>query len=320
MIAALNHNRIVPAALAQRRLRPGWWALSIVVTVAGLGVALTQIDATALQATATRISLSQLALILLVMTAGAMLASIRLKFIAADVGRGLSLRESVAAMSIGQIAGAILFQFFGQIAARSAYLAPRGVPVPASIVIAVYERLIAFVVSLSLAVAGGWFLFGRVFPDVTHGGDQFIKILAGIVVAVLAGAVFAWGRLAIDSIRPYASRRTAFVVTRNIALTLGIQLTTAAAYVLAVRSFIPAIDLLDVVAASTVVMFAASLPISLAGWGVRELSAVLALSVVGVPSVAALAVSVIVGAISLLVVLVLAVVAVVMLRDTRGTP
>ena len=221
-------------------------------------------------------------------------------------------------MSIGQIAGAVLFQFFGQLAARGAFLAPRGISMPTNVVIALYERLIAFSVSLGLAVAGGWFLFGRVFLDTKQGGDHLLKIFGGMVIAVLAGAIVAWGRSALEAVRPFASRRTALVVARNIALTLGVQLSTSAAYVLAVKSFVPAVDTLDAIAASAVVMFAASLPISLAGWGVRELSAVLALSFIGVPSVAALAVSLVVGAVSLLVVVVLAAAAVMVLSDMRA--
>jgi hypothetical protein len=49
-------------------------------------------------------------------------------------------------------------------------------------------------------------------------------------------------------------------------------------------------------------MLAAALPISLAGWGVRELSAVFALGVVGVPTDAALIVAILIGITSLLVI------------------
>jgi O-antigen ligase len=53
-------------------------------------------------------------------------------------------------------------------------------------------------------------------------------------------------------------------------------------------------------------MFAASLPISLAGWGIRELSAVLALGTVGVSPSAAILTAVSVGALSLFVLVLLA--------------
>src|SRR3546814_9484929 len=59
-------------------------------------------------------------------------------------------------------------------------------------------------------------------------------------------------------------------------------------------------------AASAVVMFAASLPISFAGWGVREISAVFALGTVGVEPAAALVTAVLIGIGSLSVVAILA--------------
>src|SRR5262249_5990126 len=49
------------------------------------------------------------------------------------------------------------------------------------------------------------------------------------------------------------------------------------------------------------VMFAAGLPVSWAGWGLREFGAVYALSAIGVPGEAAVVVAVVVGAASLLI-------------------
>jgi hypothetical protein len=57
--------------------------------------------------------------------------------------------------------------------------------------------------------------------------------------------------------------------------------------------------LLDLAAASALVMFAASIPISFAGWGVREMSAVAALGAVGMPGDASLTVAIVVGMLSL---------------------
>ncbi len=58
-----------------------------------------------------------------------------------------------------------------------------------------------------------------------------------------------------------------------------------AAYVIAAHALSPHIPIADLVAASAVVMFAASVPISLAGWGVRELSAIVALGAIGMSSI-----------------------------------
>jgi hypothetical protein len=72
------------------------------------------------------------------------------------------------------------------------------------------------------------------------------------------------------------------------------------AYVLASHALSPQTPIAGLVATSAIVMFAASVPISLAGWGVREMSAVVALGAIGVAPQAAFLAAVIVGAGSML--------------------
>jgi hypothetical protein len=79
---------------------------------------------------------------------------------------------------------------------------------------------------------------------------------------------------------------------------IGMHLTTLAAYVSLGHVFAPSIAIVDLVAASLVVMFAAALPISFAGWGVREVSAVYAYGTIGIGADQALATSILVGALS----------------------
>jgi hypothetical protein len=74
-----------------------------------------------------------------------------------------------------------------------------------------------------------------------------------------------------------------------------IQATTMAAYVTAATSLSASTSLVNLIAASTLVMFAASVPISLAGWGLREVSAVYALGAIGVPFQVSLVVALLIG-------------------------
>ncbi len=55
-------------------------------------------------------------------------------------------------------------------------------------------------------------------------------------------------------------------------------------------------------------MFAASIPISFAGWGVREMSAVAALGVIGMPTDGALTIAVLIGLLSIVIAALLALV------------
>ena len=75
------------------------------------------------------------------------------------------------------------------------------------------------------------------------------------------------------------------------------------AYVVLVWAFVPDIDLTKLAAAIVIVMFVAGLPISWAGWGLREFSAVYAFNAIGVPNEAAVIVAEVVGMVTLLIAL-----------------
>ena len=83
----------------------------------------------------------------------------------------------------------------------------------------------------------------------------------------------------------------------GLVLTLLVQIPVMVAYVVATHALAPAIGIDDLIAASTIVMFAASVPISFAGWGVRESALVMAFSYAGLPAADGLVVSVLLGAV-----------------------
>ena len=56
------------------------------------------------------------------------LSAWRLKLIAQDLGYRLSIRDSIAALSLGLLAGTMFFQLIGQLMARGALLSRRGMP------------------------------------------------------------------------------------------------------------------------------------------------------------------------------------------------
>lgn len=296
--------------------------LTILVSVslaAGL-IAISQVGVDGLGTTLSRIPITVLLTVAALMLAGALIATLRLYFIARDLGWNLSAKDALLALSVGQVASAASVQFFGQIVARSAILAPRGLSAPVNIAIVIYERLAAVGVSATLAAIGAWYLFGRITVDFRSGGDQFLFIAAGILSAVLSGAVFGWGSLAFRSMRGKVTARSMLSFARSALLTLIIQLFTAGAYVVLASALSPDTALTDLFAASLVVMFAASLPISFAGWGVRELSAVVALSAIGVGSSAAMATAITVGIVALLTVVAIAAFAVMLPRSKSHPP
>src|SRR5690349_17337755 len=152
------------------------------------------VDLRALAEAAGRLPVSTLIWVVLLMLAGALLASVRLAFIAADLGYRMRAVDAIAALSLGQLAGAVFFQLVGQLIARSALLARRGVPVAGTVAVTGYERLLALAVALALGVAGGWFIFGHITLDLQAGGAFFLRFVAGAICAVVGSALLGWWR------------------------------------------------------------------------------------------------------------------------------
>ena len=272
------------------------------VTASALLAALSQIDFSGLAEAAAGLDFQPIAWATAALALGAALASLRLWLIARDLGYPMRLRDAVAALSLGQVAGSLFFQIVGQTIARGAFLSRRGVPLAGTLVMTGYERLTALAVSLTLAAAGAWFLFGRITLDIAAGGAEFVRLAVGLVLTFSACAIFVWGSDLAPILRRTDGSGTTGRVVRLLALSIAIQLSTMAAYICIARALAPRIGTADIAAAAAVVMLAAALPVSLAGWGIRELSAIYALGVIGLSKEASLVVALVVGCAALAVV------------------
>lgn len=278
-------------------------AFSLALLVVALYFVLGRVESGSLYASFDKLPVSAFLFAGVALTMGALLASTRIKLIARDFGFHLSWAEAGAALGLGQLGGAAFFQVAGQLIARGGYLSRRGLPLGATVIMVGYEKFLALGVSLVLAAVGAWHLFGRLALDIEQGGDELLKLAAGLILATLAGAWFGWHKALPTRIVGLISASAIRRVSRNAVLSLIIQLATMLAYLVIVRALAADIPLPDLASAIAVVMLTASLPISFAGWGVRELSAVLALSAIGVPPAAALLTAIIIGVGSLLVVM-----------------
>jgi uncharacterized membrane protein YbhN (UPF0104 family) len=248
--------------------KPKWLTLvMLAVTFGALAAAFAQTDIEGLFPTLKRVSPAIVVLAALSLLTGALLAVLRLWVIASDIGHRLSIRDTMLALSVGQLAGAATVQFFGHIVARTALLSRRGVTTSVNIAIASYERLIAVAVAFTLAVAGASYLFGNLALNLRAGGAQLLFVGAGIICAFTASALLGWGAVAFHQLREHFHSRFILSLARTAIITFFIQISTAAAYVIVAASLSPQTPLIELGAASLVVMFAASLPISFAGWG-----------------------------------------------------
>jgi len=256
------------------------------------------------------LSVGALGAILFALFANAFAAVLRFKIIAGEIEHPISFRRSMAVVSAGSLAGAVFFQIAGQLMARGVIAGRGGIPFAAVVVITAYERFTAAIVSALFALGGAFFIFGSVYLDRSSGGAELLKIMAGLIAATTAGALMGYGRMAVRTITPLLTRHFVQRCLTIIGLTLLVQIPMQTAYVMAAHTLSPQTSIANLVAASAIVMFATSVPISLAGWGMREMSAVVGLGAIGVPAHAALTAAVLIGVGSLLVVGVLAAVSV----------
>lgn len=230
--------------------------------------------------------------------AGLLISCLRYHWALAALGLGVPLKVAFQANLIGIVGGLMFFQMLGQTLARTLMLARTGIGGAAVLLANVYERVTAVLSLAMLALFGLIYLYRGVTVDII-GAASLVK-LGGVLVVTSSVVAATAARRIVRLFSMKLARLPALGGISKVGLcSIGMHLTTLAAYVALGHAFAPTIEIIDLAAASLVVMFAAALPISFAGWGIRELSAVFAYGAIGISADQALATSVLVGALSL---------------------
>jgi hypothetical protein len=232
---------------------------------------------------------------------GTMLACVRYAQVLKALGVPVPLRLAVRANLLGIVGGLLFFQIVGQTLARSAVLARQGVEGPAVLVANIMERITALIWLTALAGVSFLYMFGGSAFATLSTQQGLVKFLLTLAAALAVASV-----VTRRVIRPMLRGvRTRLLTGSGVSvgvLSFLVHQATLVAYVSLTSALAPDKSLLDIAAASAVVMFAASMPISFAGWGVRELSAVFVYQSIGIPVAEALTISVTVGLLSFAVV------------------
>lgn len=209
---------------------------------------------------------------------------------------------SLRAGAAGLVSSLFVFNLFGTILGRHYTLQAHGVSAPAVVLVSGYERFVMALVGLVLAAFGFHFLFGA---EAVRSAFARTPLLPAAIVLPLALALsFAIARpqremaLLRRLLAPAALARAGAIA----GITLAANVTVFAAYALAVRGLAPQVSWEGGLAAAAIVTLAASLPLSVNGWGIRELASVYAFGALGVGSAQAVAASVLIGLCSTLVV------------------
>lgn len=244
-----------------------------------------------------------LASILVLLLGNLFLVSFRYWRVLAHFGVAVPWKVASRACIAGYIAGLVVISLFGQVMGRQTVMQNFGVQPVLNASLAAYERALLALISGLLGVLGGFYLLGS---SVIAGFFQRISLIE-IVIAALGGvALSLWlGRSRFEAklSRQMFSRANFARVMLIAGLTLAAQLLMLSCFVLGILVVSPDIPVASLFAAAAIISLAASLPITVNGWGVRELAAVYVLGKLGVPAADAVAVSVLIGLCSMLIIL-----------------
>lgn len=207
------------------------------------------------------------------------------------VSWGTALRATV----MGQIASLVALPLVGQIVGRHRYLVRFGLPSSLNAVIAGYERGATALVSLTCALCASVYLSQSISGlESVAFSTTLGTILIGVWASISVGTAVQ-ERILIAKVMRYSVFADFFEV---LCITLLSYCATIVCFVVAFRSIAPQLDYGQLMAIAAVVSFAASLPISVGGWGLREIASVFMLGKFGVSADAAMAASVVVGLVS----------------------
>lgn len=210
---------------------------------------------------------------------------------------GITLPWSVAlrANIAGNVGGVFVLSLVGHVMGRQLVLQRFGVHPVVTSSLAAYERALLAVVSGVLGTLGAIYLLGQ---SAVAGFFEQIAI-AQIVIAAGAGVVLSlWlgGSKFENRLTGRLFLRDNLVRVMSIAgLTLAGQLLMLGCFVVGTLAVSQDLPLPSLFAASALISLAASMPITIGGWGVREVAAVYVLGHLGVAAADALTVSVATG-------------------------
>ena len=244
--------------------------------------------------------------ILLLFLINLFVVSFRFWRVLAHFGIALPWKVASRASISGHVAGLFMISLFGQVMGRQAVLRNFGVQPVVMSALAAYERAILAIVSAILCGFAAIYLLEHQavaeFMERISLGEVFL-------VAVGSGLLSFWlGSSHFEA--KFATQALSWCNLKRIAEVTGITLlgviVTQLSFVFGIMAVGPSIDFPHLFAATAIISFAAAMPISVGGWGVREMAAVYVLGLLDVPAADAITVSIMVGLCSTLIIILIA--------------
>ena len=227
-----------------------------------------------------------------------LLAMVRFRVVMRKLGYSPGWSRTFAAFSIGSLGNQFVFNIIGQSVGRAGILTSSGIPFGATIFATFLERILAAGILAAAGLVSVWILLPHFDFEFTQGGSYFLSLAGGLAVVSTSAAMVSYRR--------GAAARILAATGHGIGRFWPLFLLTVLAHAFMLGAYIAVLlalgldtPTLEVAGATLIVIFAAALPISLNGWGVRELSAVMVLGAVGIDAPVAFAAALLVGLLSL---------------------
>jgi len=276
----------------------------VVLSVGLLGYAFSSVDLGAAARAAASVGPGHLGLAILFLVVNLLLSSLRFRSVLAGAGHELPVSAALRINIASQIGALFVVQLVGHIASRAILLKPHGVSPTRVAALAIYEKVYSLGVCLIFLFAGLGYLFG-------FGAWEWIEAMFGGISPLAIVSVIGTGAFACYWLFPLLVRlrlvsqvggvQQVSDVLTALVLTLGTQACMVAAYVTVCSGLRPDVPALAAAAATSVVMYLAAMPITSGGWGIREVSSIHLLGVIGFDASSALAASVLTGLLGLVV-------------------
>lgn len=213
-----------------------------------------------------------------------------------------SLRASVA----GQVASLIVIPLFGQVAGRQVLLSRSGLSPESNAAFAAYERVATALISGFSAMLGALHLAGGSVVGSLITAIDLVPAMLAILAGMLVSCWVGMGGFERSILARITERRNLQNIFEIFAVSFAGYAAMILAFLVLFSATVPSAPVVSMLAAAAMVSFAASMPISVGGWGLREVAAVYVLGKFGIPAAEALAISIIVGLLSTVAVLLVA--------------
>lgn len=235
------------------------------------------------------------AAVLLLFVCNFLLVSFRLSKFLKYFGMNVSLGVSIKANVQGHVASLYIVSLFGQVAGRYNTLRRHGAAPVFIAALTVVERITLTAVSVTFALIGATYIFGI---DKIHGflsEDVRVEFFFLAAISFLISVCFGRIKFELQLVKIFCKRKRLLQGLEVSLITLLAQGFIIGAFVIAGLSLAPEIDVLKLTAAAAITCFVAALPISVNGWGIREITAVFTFGAIGMPESMALGISILIG-------------------------